>query len=584
MVDLDRFRLTASPVSRRNVLKFAAAAGSLTLGSSLLAACGGDEDDVEDAIETEGSGASAEETTAPAGSDTTEEPDDEEDAAEDEESAGDEPDEARFGGTGRIALYSEPPTLDTTWTTAIIVVVPAQHIFEYLFAYDSVFDVKPMLADSFEVSDDALTYTISLREGVTFHDGAEMTAEDVVASLSRWGELSGEGTATFESVEEITATDPSTVTITMSSPFAPLVSYLAGPAGAGAIIIPGAMAEAAGVERLEEYVGTGPYKFVEHLPDIHVRLERFEEYAPREEPPDGFAGRRTAYFDELEFIPVPDAAARIAGVETGDYHWAEEVTRDEYARLQDHDEVDALLIAPLRSMNVVFNKQTGPMSNMQLRQAALYALQSDAIMAAGFGPQDFWRVDGSMMPPESLWYSEAGTDKYNTGDLDMARQLVEESGYDGELIRWMAPSDREDYFGVALTGTQQLQEIGLNVEAVSMDWGTLVERRTQPAEYEIFNTGFSFTPEPTTLSFIPDDWPGWWESEDKEAALAPLMEETDPDARKALWDEFQALVYEEVPIVKTGDFFGLSIKRKSLQGENLPVSSFPIFWNQWLEE
>jgi peptide/nickel transport system substrate-binding protein len=205
-------------------------------------------------------------------------------------------------------------------------------------------------------------------------------------------------------------------------------------------------------------------------------------------------------------------------------------------------------------------------------------------MAAGFGPQDFWRLDGSMMPPESLWHSDAGTDKYNTGNLDMARQLVEESGYDGELIRWMAPSDREDYFGVALTGTQNLQEIGLNVEAVPMDWGSLVERRTQPEEYEIFNTGFSFTPEPTTLSFIPAEWPGWWESEDKEAALAPLMEETDPEARRALWDEFQALVYEEVPIVKTGDFFGLSIKRKSLQGESLPVSSFPIFWNQWLEE
>lgn len=571
MADFDRLRMTASPVSRRTVLKFAAAAGSLTLGSSLLAACGG-EDEVSDEPGTDSVGAPAEETTAPEGSDATEEP------------AGEQPDEARFGGTGRIALYSEPPTLDTTWTTAIIVVVPAQHIFEYLFAYDSVFDVKPMLADSFEVSDDALTYTISLREGVTFHDGAEMTADDVVVSINRWGELSGEGTATFERVEEIAATDPLTVSITMSSPFVPLISYLAGPAGAGAIIIPAAMAEAAGVERLEEYVGTGPYKFVEHLPDVHVRMERFEEYAAREEPPDGFAGRRTAYFDELEFIPVPDAAARIAGVETGDYHWAEEVTRDEYARLQDHAEIDALLIAPLRSMNVVFNKQAGPMSDVLLRQAALYALQCDAIMTAGFGPQDFWRVDGSMMPPESLWYSEAGTDKYNTGNLDKARQLVEESGYNQELIRWMAPSDREDYFGVALTGTQQLQEIGLNVEAVSMDWGTLVERRTQPAEFEIFNTGISFTPEPTTLSFIPDDWPGWWESADKEAALAPLMEETDPEARKALWDEFQALVYEEVPIVKTGDFFGLSIKRKALQGENLPVSSFPIFWNQWLEE
>ncbi len=578
MADLVQPSFMTSPISRRTVLRLAAATGSLTLASGLLAACGGEDEDADEPG-TDGSGASSAATEAPDESDATEESDSTEEPAGE-----DQPDEARFGGTGRIALYSEPPTLDTTWTTAIIVVVPAQHIFEYLFAYDSQFEVQPMLADSFEVSDDGLSYTIALREGVTFHDGAEVTADDVVASLQRWGELSGEGVSTFERVEEIAATDPATVTITMSSPFAPLISYLAGPAGAGAIIIPAALAEAAGVERLEEYVGTGPYKFVEHIPDRHVKLERFEEYIARDEPADGFAGRRTAYFDELEFIPVPDAAARIAGVETGDYHWAEEVTRDEYARLQDHPDIDALLIKPLRSMNIVFNKQAGPMSNVQLRQAALYALDCEAIMTAGFGPQEFWRVDVSLMPPETMWFSEAGVEKYNTGDLDMARQLVEESGYNGELIRWMAPSDREDYFGVALTGTQQLQEIGLNVEAVSMDWGTLVERRTEPAEYEIFNTGFSFTPEPTTLSFIPDDWPGWWVSEEKDTALAPLMEETDPEARKVLWEEFQALVYEQVPIVKTGEFFGLSIKRKALQGENLPVSSFPIFWNQWLEE
>jgi len=163
------------------------------------------------------------------------------------------------------------------------------------------------------------------------------------------------------------------------------------------------------------------------------------------------------------------------------------------------------------------------------------------------------------------------------------RQLVQESGYNGETIRWMAPADREDYFAVAVTGVQQLQAIGLNVELVSMDWGSVVNQRTQPEAYEIFNTGFSFTPEPTTLSFIPDDWPGWWVSEDKTRVLSAVMEETDPDKRKQLWDDFQALFYEEVPVIKVGDFFGLSIKRKELKGENIGISSFPAFWNQWLE-
>src|SRR5690606_30268130 len=187
-----------------------------------------------------------------------------------------------------------------------------------------------------------------------------------------------------------------------------------------------------------------------------------------------------AYFDELHFITVPDAAARVAGVEAGDYHWAEEVTRDEYDRLKDSDEVDVIVIKPLRFHRIISNKKQGPMQDVKLRQAVLYALDCEELMAAAFGPPDFWRVAPSLMPPESIWYSEVGKDKYNVKDLDRARQLVQESGYNGETIRWMAPADREDYLAVAVTGVQQLQAIGLNVELVSMDWGSVVNQRTQP--------------------------------------------------------------------------------------------------------
>lgn len=572
-------RLDGLRLNRRHLIKWGTAGAGLTL-FSLLTACGGDDDDDSAQAEVPAAGdttttsdESAPETDGTSGATQAE-------SGETQEAEGAA--EGEFGGTGKVALYSEPPTLDSTWTTAIIVLVPSQHVFEYLTAFDSEWDVQPFLVDGFEVSDDGLGYTFNLRQGIKFHNGKEMTAADIVASINRWGELSGEGQSAFEAVTEITAADDYTVDLTLSEPFAPLLPYLAGPNGAGAIIMPQEIAEAAGTERLDEYIGTGPYKFVEHIPARHIKVTRFEDYSPRSEPADAYAGKRTAYFDELLFIPVPDAAARIAGVEAGDYHYAIEVTRDEYERLQGVDQVEPLVIKPLRFKGVVFNKEQGPMADPKLRKAAQYAFDHQEMMAAGFGPQDFWRLHPSLMPPESLWYTEKGAEFYNPHDLEMAKQLVEESDYDGEPVRWMGPSDREDYFGIALTGVQHLKDIGINAELVSMDWGTLTERRTKPDQYEIFNTGLSFNPEPTTLSFIPDDWPGWWVSDKKDELLSKLFEETEFDPRYATWEEFQMLVYEEVPIVRVGDFFGLDIKRTALKGEKLPISSFPIFWNSWI--
>ena len=137
---------------------------------------------------------------------------------------------------------------------------------------------------------------------------------------------------------------------------------------------------------------------------------------------------------------------------------------------------------------------------------------------------------------------------------------------------------------MAVAGVQRLKEVGLNAELVSMDWGALVKQRTLPDQFEIFNTGFSFSPEPTQHSFIYDNWPGWWANEEKEKQLAALLTETDFQKRKALWDKFQQLVYDDVPIVKVGEFFGLTIKRKELKGDSIPISSWPSFWNQWLEK
>lgn len=574
MANLGRELSGSALVSRRAALKLVAMVGSLG-ALHLLAACSP-------------SGTPSAPTQAPAAKQTVAPPtaqaQPQPTAAKPTAAvaAGAQPGKGQMGGSIKVALYSEPPTLDSTWTTAILVVIPSQHVFEYLLAYDSKWVSKPMLADAFEAADGAKSYTFHLRKGVTFHNGKALSADDVVASLNRWGKLSSQGKTAYKQVRSVSALDASTVKVELNNPLAALPDFLTGPTGGGAIIMPREIADAAGTERLTEYVGTGPYRFVEHVPDRHIKLARFEQYAARGEVPDAYAGRRTAYLDEVLFVTVPDAGARIAGVETGNYHWAEEVTRDEYGRLKTSKDVEAIVIKPLRFKGVILNKKRGPFTDVRLRQAVLFSLDDKEIMSAAFGPQDFWRLDPSLEPPETTWYSTAGQDRYNTRNRDQARQLVKDSGYSSEKIRWMAPPDREDYFAVAVTGTQHLKDVGLNVEVLSTDWGALLQQRTKPEEYEIFNTGFSFETEPSAMPFLADTWPGWWVSEEKQQLVSSMLAEPDSQKRKSVWEEIQQLVYTEVPVVKIGDFFGLTLKRRELSGENLPVSQYPSFWNAWL--
>jgi peptide/nickel transport system substrate-binding protein len=155
------------------------------------------------------------------------------------------------------------------------------------------------------VSEGGRQYTIALRKGVRFHNGKEMTAADVVASLNRWGRMATTGKALWKSVEAVDAKGPYEVVIHLKEPSAVLLSALTDAQG-GAFIYPREVVEATGDGQIKQFIGTGPFRFVEHKPDRHVRLARFKAYAARSEPSNGAGGQRIGYLDELLFIPVPD--------------------------------------------------------------------------------------------------------------------------------------------------------------------------------------------------------------------------------------------------------------------------------------
>jgi peptide/nickel transport system substrate-binding protein len=489
-------------------------------------------------------------------------------------------DTPRMGGVLKAAMIGEPPSLDLHWTTAVITQQITWHVFEALYTYDRNFTPIPMLAEGHTVTDGGRRYTITLRKGVRFHNGKEMTAADVVPSLNRWGKISTPGKPLWKNVEAVEAKDPYTVVIHLKEPSGSLLFGLGRP-NAGAAIYPKEVVDAAGDGQIKDVIGTGPYRFVEHKPDRHLKLARFKDYQARSESPEGYGGRRTAYTDEILFIPVPDVAVRLAGVETGEYHFAQQIKPDQYDRIKTMAGVEARIVKPYGWITAVPNHKEGLMTNKKLRQAFQAALDMEPIMGAAMGNKDFYRLDGAVFFPEQgLWYSTAGLPSYNQRDQGKARRLLKEAGYAGQPLRWITTREYDWMYKSALVAKQQLEDVGFKVDLQVLDWATLVQRRNKPELFDVFSTGFTFNADPALATALQCGWPGTWCHEDKERLIQELARESDAKKRKALIDRIQTIFHDDVGRIKFGDYFLLDVTRKELRGFRSTPELY--FWNAWL--
>src|SRR3989454_5170773 len=299
----------------------------------------------------------------------------------------------------RVGNLGEPPALDAHWTTASITETLTNHVYEGLYSLDNGNRPIPMLAESHTVSKDGLVYTFKLRQGVKFHNGKEMTSEDVVASLARWGKQSVYGKALFAQVADWKALDKYTVEMKLKEKSAIVLISLAVPNNFGAIY-PKEIAEKFPPEvKATEWVGTGPFKLAEWKPDQYIRMVRFDAYRSRNEQPNGYGGGKTAWLDEIRWISVPEVATRVAQVETGELEFADDLNLDAYERIRKNPNVKAIVSKPYYWLVAVLNKKEGPMTNAKLRQAWQAAIDIEPIMknVAG-GPPEVYREDPSLAP------------------------------------------------------------------------------------------------------------------------------------------------------------------------------------------
>ena len=471
------------------------------------------------------------------------------------------------GGDLHVALNTQTPTLDPHLGNGIATRDAARPIFETLVTLNENYEVKPMLAERFEQSDDGLVFTFYLREGVKFHNGKEMKAEDVVASLKRWIENVGRaknaiGDGKFEVINDYT------VQLTLPKPSVGALHVLAATNQFGAIM-PKEIVESAPVEGIKEYIGTGPFKFVEWKQDQYIHYEKYEDYQSPEGTPSGLAGKREALVDNLYIDFVVDSSTRVAGLTTEQYDIGINMPVDSYDQLKSSKNLNNE-VALASSAVIVFNKKEGILSNPAMRQAFNMALDYEEIMLAGFTNPEFYRLSpGIMYPEQADWFTEAGIENYNPNNPQQAKKMFEEAGYNGETIRILTTRDYESLYNTAIVMQAQLEKIGVNVKLDVVDWPTLQQLHIEPSAYDAFTSGFSAVTDPTQHLIFDPSYGGWNDDQKTADLVAKIRTSATPAEAFPYWEELQEHTWTtQLPYIRFGDSYSLFTYTDSVTGFN----------------
>ena len=482
------------------------------------------------------------------------------------------------GGVLKVGFWAEPGVLDPVFTTRYQTLDVVCNFFEGLFADSAKYSPKLMLAESYETSRDGKLVTIGLRKGVTFHNGKEMTSADVLASLKRWQAIGANGSMVAKRIDEIRAKDRHTITVAFNKVTGLFPTYLSLP---DSTIVPEEVANAAGKQAMKDLIGTGPFKFVEHLPDRHIRAVRFDNYAARTDESDGMAGRKTAHFDEVRWVVANEAAVRADGLTTGEYDFAGILSWSSYERLKADPNLALHLTKPYEWLAIHLNKKQGMFTNLKMRRAIQKIANLEPANRAAFRSPEFYRLDPGITSRETALYSDAGKELFNRPNLDEAKALLKEAGYQGAPVVWMTNKESQANYDLALTFKGQLEATGMTVDLQVMDSATLRARREKPELWNAFITGHPAQLHPVMHVFLNSRWPGWWENERKDKLVDAILSEADPKKAYSLVEDLQRLVYEDAALVKTGEYFILHGARRALKGYASMLR--PFFFNVWLE-
>jgi peptide/nickel transport system substrate-binding protein len=493
--------------------------------------------------------------------------------------------------TLRMVAHADLKILDPTFTTAYISRNFGYMVYDTLFAQDATGKPQPQMVEKYTTAKDGLGWTFTLRPGLKFSDGSPVTSTDAVASLQRWGARDSLGRAMGTAGAQWKAVDARTFTLTLKEPFGMVLDALAKPSGFPPVVLPERLAKMPATAPLPEVLGSGPFIFKrdEWVPGNKAVFVRNPNYVARSEPASGLAGSKKPSFDRVEWLYLPDSNSAIAALKKGEVDLIEQLPPDYITPLRTDPNIKIRAAGAWQGF-IVMNQLHAPFNNPKARQALAHAVNQERFTAAMGYPLDMrvtycatYFICGS--PNETT----AGAEPFRKPDLAKAKQLLAESGYKGEKVVVLVPSDVTYLNAEALMTVQTLRSIGVNVDAQNMDWASIGARRAkrdapEQGGWNVYVTvaGEFDVNSPITNAYLSpscgNSLPGWPCDKELDELRSAWIRETNAPKRRQLLEQFQARAYEAIPYVNAGQYSAAFAARSDLKGVDRMWAGMPTVW------
>jgi peptide/nickel transport system substrate-binding protein len=488
-----------------------------------------------------------------------------------------------YGGELRAVSQSSIANLDPLYVGAFVTIHITVHMYENLFAWDPGWHSQPQLIDSWTVASDGLSQSFNLRPGMTFHNGDTVTAQDAVDSTNRW-KASRHSRNIKYALGELEVDSSSSFTFNLNEPFAGLTESLAPAFIAGPIVWPSEYIE--GVKPTEsmgeknpDWIGTGPYRFDSWSPGDKLTLQRYDGYLSRKEGDNFLAGGKAAYLETLVWLEIPDEETKIAGLETAQWDVVDSAGMDFYQRLTSNDDITVIVSKPGNQSQISIKASVPPMDNVTLRQAVGAAINAEDHMMS-LGDPALWQLCHSVFMCGSPLESDVSKELYNQNDIEKAKGLVSQGGYDGTPIVILNPTDYPQLTPLGFVLKPSLEAAGFNVDMPATDWATIVSRLGSPDFHMFTNFCASwFCGLPLINSYFAERES--WGRPGHPAEVMAFAKAKNAAERSAAASALQEIMYREVYMVPLGQWFPMHPHRSYVK--NLQPYSIPTYYNVWID-
>ncbi|ODT22811.1 MAG: ABC transporter substrate-binding protein [Kaistia sp. SCN 65-12] len=492
--------------------------------------------------------------------------------------------------TLKVVMHSDVKIVDPIWTTAYIVRNHGYMVYDTLLAVDDKLAVKPQMLESWKVSDDKLTYTFTLRDGLKFHDGAAVTSEDCIASIKRWASRDAMGQKLMSYTKALTSVDPKTFSLTLNEPYGLVIESLGKPSSNVPFIMPKRVAETPGNTQITDFTGSGPFVFRRDLwrPGEKAVYDKFKDYKPRAEPPSALSGGKNVYLDRVEWVNIPDSQTAANALLTGEIDMIEQPLIELLPMFEKDKNIEIVDYNPLGSQySFRFNVLHKPFDNPKIRQAALYALNQKDFLLAGINDPKYFKECKALFICGTPYATDKGFEDKLNSNFAKSKEILKQEGYDGTPVVLLYATDTNTG-RLTPVAKSLLERGGFVVDMQAMDWQTVLSRRSRKEPLNAggwsgFMTSWVSADllDPIVSAFVGAacdkaaiGWPCDAKIEELRDAFAKT---TDPAKRKEYAEAVQVRESEYPTFAHLGQFNIPMAKRTTVTG-NL-TSPAPVFWN-----